>query len=279
MNRLAAALLGGAVTTGALVALRAQPSTERWRRTNYAGRDVSLLGGLATAAGSVSGALAAGGAPGAGAAVVSATAAVLGAVDDADTTSTSKGLRGHLTALRRGEVTTGLMKLVGISGASVVAAAVAPDAGRRSAGERALPSALARTADVLASGVLIAATTNLVNLFDLRPGRALKATGVISAPLALVPGASGRLAGATLGVVAASLPSDLAEETMLGDAGANAVGALAGTALALLPSARLRMVATGAVVGLVLLSEKVSFTTVIASTPVLRDLDAWGRPG
>jgi UDP-GlcNAc:undecaprenyl-phosphate/decaprenyl-phosphate GlcNAc-1-phosphate transferase len=64
---------------------------------------------------------------------------------------------------------------------------------------------------------------------------------------------------------------------MLGDAGANALGALLGAAVAAgLPrSARLAVLA--GVVGLTAASEKVSFTKVIARTPALNKLDMLGR--
>jgi len=281
VNRVAAGLMAAAATTGAAAVLRSRPpgGPARWRRTNYRGRTVDLLGGVATASGAVVGAVCVGGPQGAGAAVVTLTGGVLGALDDADTSSSSKGLRGHLGALRRGEVTTGLLKLVGISAAALVAAGAATGLGARGALGDSAPSAAARAADVVGSAVLIAGTANLVNLFDLRPGRALKLTGLLTAPLALSPGAAGRLGAAALGGVAASWEADLAEETMLGDAGANALGALAGTALASMGSARARHVATAAVVGLVVLSEKVSFSRVIAATPGLRDLDDWARTG
>lgn len=275
MNRVAVALLAGAVSAAAAVVLGERPpgGAARWRRRNFRDREVDLLGGVATAAGTVVGAVAAGGAPGGGAALVSATGAVLGAIDDADTTSESKGLRGHIGALSRGEITTGMLKLVGISSASLIAAGVATGFGRRAADG----GPLARTVDVALSGVLIAGTANLVNLFDLRPGRALKIVGAICAPLSLVPGGTGRVAAAGLGAVATSWDGDLGEETMLGDAGANALGAVAGTALALLPLARVRYLATAGVVGLVLLSEKVSFSQVIATTPWLQRVDDWQR--
>ncbi|GAB2595059.1 hypothetical protein [Pseudactinotalea suaedae] len=276
MNRVAVGLLAAAVTAGTAAVLRSRPPAgpARWKRTNFRGREVDLLGGVAAAGGAVAGAVSAGGAAGAGAALVAATGGVLGAIDDADTTSASKGLRGHLAALRDGEVTTGLLKLVGISTSALAAAGIATGFGRRGGSAGSVP---ARAADVAASGVLIAGTANLVNLFDLRPGRALKLVGLVCAPLTAVPGATGRVAAAGLGTLAAAWESDLAEETMLGDAGANALGAIAGTALALAPVARVRYVATGVVVALVLLSEKISFSRVIGATGWLRAIDDWQR--
>lgn len=275
MNRALTALLAVAATTGASVVLRSRhDETGRWTRANYRGREVDLRGGIGVAAGALTGAVATGGRVGAAATLVTATSGVLGALDDADTESESKGLRGHLTALRRGEVTTGALKLIGISSAAVAAAAIASDLGAR--GRVQPPGWGARAADLLVSGVLIAGTANLVNLFDLRPGRALKLVGALALPVAVAgPGAA--LGTAALGVVAAGGQDDLSEVTMLGDAGANALGALVGTGLALVPSARFRGAVTAAVVSLVLASERISFSRVIADNPILARVDAWGR--
>jgi hypothetical protein len=64
---------------------------------------------------------------------------------------------------------------------------------------------------------------------------------------------------------------------MLGDAGANALGAMLGVAAcAALPRpARLALLAV--IVALTGISEKVSFTKVIARTPALNWLDMLGR--
>jgi hypothetical protein len=75
---------------------------------------------------------------------------------------------------------------------------------------------------------------------------------------------------------------DLAEQGMLGDCGANPVGALLGSTVVLATLARpsgmaWRSGVFAAIVGLTLVSERVSFTSVIESTPVLRDIDGWGR--
>ena len=142
--------------------------------------------------------------------------------------------------------------------------------------------ALAASAiDAASSAVVIASWANLLNLLDLRPGRALKTASIVSAPLLATPGRDGEptrlLAAGTLGVSLIALPEDLLENTMLGDTGANAVGALLGTALACHPSRAVRAGAALSGIGLILASEKVSFSRVIADTPALAALDGLGR--
>lgn len=252
--------------------------TARWTRTNHRGEPVSMLAGPAAAAGAlVGGLLGAGSVRGALAATVATgTAASFGVVDDLteDTTERTKGLRGHLGALARGRVTTGGLKVLGIGAGAVLAAAIATpvraaDGSRRSAAGWGL--------DVLASGALVAASANLVNLLDLRPGRALKAVGLTAAPIALAGGPGAGLAAAVLGTAGAGLEADLAERDMLGDGGANALGALLGTAVVVEAGRPVRYGVLAALVALTLASERVSFTEVIARTPVLREVDAWGR--
>ena len=63
---------------------------------------------------------------------------------------------------------------------------------------------------------------------------------------------------------------------MLGDSGANAIGAMLGVAAASLPR-RSRVLVLGGVAALTAVSEKVSFTSVIARTPALNWLDMLGR--
>ena len=72
------------------------------------------------------------------------------------------------------------------------------------------------------------------------------------------------------------VPDDLGERAMLGDCGANALGAMLGAAAAGLPrTARIALLA--GITGLTAASEKVSFTKVIERTPALRRLDMLGR--
>lgn len=240
-------------------------TSSRWQRTNHAGDPVTLLEGPAYVVGATLGAAAAGPAG----VVATLGAGGFGALDDLAGDGARKGLRGHLGAAAQGRVTTGLVKIAGI-GATGVAAAVLADRGR----------ADLRHLDTLVGGAVVAGAANLTNLLDLRPGRALKATLVAAAPLLGGPSCRASLeaaaaAGAALGVIR----PDLAGTAMLGDTGANAAGALVGTALLGRTGGRGRLVTLGALVALTLASERVSFTRVIESTPGLRELDAWGRPG
>ena len=110
-------------------------------------------------------------------------------------------------------MTTGAVKLGGIGAAGVVAAALIGG----------------RPADMIINAGLTAGGANLLNLFDLRPGRALKVALAGSALIAGTggPGAARAVAGPA-GAALALLPEDLGERAMLGDAGANALGAMLG---------------------------------------------------
>ncbi|WP_298460229.1 hypothetical protein [uncultured Cellulomonas sp.] len=250
-------------------------TAERWTRTNHRGRPVSLLEGPAVAAGLLAGGLVGGGSLRAAAAATVATAggAAFGLVDDLteDPADRAKGLRGHLGALAHGRLTTGGLKVLGIGATALVAAAVATPRG---------PGSSRRTwaLDVLASGALVAGAANLANLLDLRPGRALKAAALCAGPLALAGGRGAGLAGSVVGAAVAAMPDDLAGRDMLGDGGANAVGALLGTACVVDAPRPVRLTVLAGVLALTLASERVSFTEVIARHPVLRELDDWGRP-
>ena len=191
-------------------------------------------------------------------------AAAVGAYDDLAGDAGSKGLRGHLGALGRGQVTTGAVKVLGLAVTGVAATMLA---GRRTIAVDAL-------VDALVGGAVVAGAANLVNLLDLRPGRALKAV-LLLAPL--VPGAGRPLAAVAGGAAAGLLGDDLAERSMLGDTGAAAVGALLGLAAVAGADRRGRWAVLGLLTALTLASEKVSFTRVIESTPGLRELDRLGR--
>jgi UDP-GlcNAc:undecaprenyl-phosphate/decaprenyl-phosphate GlcNAc-1-phosphate transferase len=271
-------MLGAGLARAAWSALRAAPpgGRRRWDRTNHAGHPITLLEGPAYAAAAATAAASAPGLPPrlrAAALVATLGAAGFGALDDLGETGSSKGLRGHLGELARGRLTTGGAKLLGIAATGLAAAALVDLRGHSDRGH---PDRGRGAVDLLASGALVAGCANLVNLLDLRPGRALKAV-LLTAPAAISAHPAGALVAAAVGPAAALLPVDLAEQAMLGDTGANAAGALLGTALVAGLGPRARLVALVGVVALTLASEQVSFTRVIEATPGLRELDALGR--
>ena len=74
---------------------------------------------------------------------------------------------------------------------------------------------------------------NLLNLFDLRPGRAIKVAVASGAMIgAARPGRRRAPPLPPLAAALALLPEDLGERAMLGDAGANALGAMLGASAA-----------------------------------------------
>ncbi|NAZ78215.1 hypothetical protein GTQ99_22795, partial [Kineococcus sp. T13] len=125
---------------------------------------------------------------------------------------------------------------------------------------------------------------NLLNLFDLRPGRAAKVALVAAASLAVgAPGSRGAAAArppaaGVAGACAAVLPADLAGRSMLGDTGANALGALLGVCALARWGRTGRGAALAVVLALTLASERISFSRVIEAVPLLRELDRLGRP-
>jgi hypothetical protein len=173
-----------------------------------------------------------------------------------------RGLRGHLRAIARGHVSTGIVKLVVVTAVAVVT--VAASAGR---------PGWARVAGVL----LLAACANLWNGLDVLPGRALlfacltaPAFGACSwAAAPFVPG---------VGVAAVlALPLDAGERAMLGDAGANLLGFTVGVALyGALTDSQVVAAATVAV-ALNVVADTVTLSRVIDAVPPLRWFDRIGR--
>lgn len=270
---------------------RKRVKASQWERTNFHGATVSLRGGVAMAGAAVASAAVASALsdqPRAalGGVVASLGGGLAGYIDDVDQGAhdggkVAKGLKGHLGALAHGQVTTGVIKIAGI-GASALAASALVGSKATSVG--------GKVADLALNTVLIAGTANLANLLDLRPGRALKATVLVATPLSYFscaaaktpasPASAQRLLASGLNAAAiTALVEDLQETTMLGDTGANAAGALLGTSLAANDSWKLRLGTALGVVGLILASEKVSFSKVIAANPALNWLDQlWRRP-
>ncbi|MEU7716293.1 hypothetical protein ACGF5H_28125 [Micromonospora chalcea] len=282
LGRLLAVGAGVLAARYALRQTRTSPGGPALERTNYRGRTVTLAAGPALAVGAATGgALGAGSAPaGAAALVAGLGAGAVGLYDDVvgarPEQKAAKGFAGHLAALREGQVTAGMVKVAGVGVAGLGAAALLA-ADRRVAAHprRQRAGAFGRGLDVLLGAGVVAGTANLVNLLDLRPGRALKSGMLLGVPLTTGP--YGGIAAGAVGASAALVGDDLGERVMVGDSGANALGALLGVSIAARTGPLGRAGVLAVLAALTAASEKVSFTQVIASTPGLRHLDELGR--
>ena len=187
---------------------------------------------------------------------------LLGAVDDLAGAGQAKGFRGHLGALRRGVVTGGALKAFGGLALGLVVGGIL---------ELSLLPALV-------DALVIALTANLLNLLDLRPGRASKVFLTLWVPLAAA-GLATPFLPVTVMVAAACaiwLSADLGERGMLGDSGSNLLGAVLGGGLVILLDVPARAGILALLVVLTLLSEVRSFTAIIEGNRALRWFDDLG---
>lgn len=235
--------------------------------------------------------------------------AFLGMIDDLYGDPSARGFRGHLKEMRAGRLTTGGLKMLGIGLLAMSAASYVTLIGIPLSAEPTVPAAAERLAQFVCATLVIALSANFVNLTDLRPGRALKTYGIMAVfgigviKVATLysdflglwtpggPEAWGQFAWgvaatflqlSTLTVLAfgplfAVWRFDLGERGMLGDAGANAAGAFAGLLLVMASPLWLLVVLTVVLLALNLVSERVSFSSVIERVRFLRWLDGLGR--
>lgn len=198
---------------------------------------------------------------------------MLGLLDDLAVDEGSSGFRGHVRALADGRLTAGSLKMLAGPAVALVVATTTADSSLLS---------------LLIQGGVIALSANLANLFDRAPGRvtkvataALIALGVATAfnyrddGPRLLPALAG--ASTMLGASWGLMRSELREELMLGDAGANPLGAVIGLAVVLTQSQRVQIGVLVVLILLNLLSEEVSFSRVIRGFGPLRFLDDLGR--
>lgn len=174
----------------------------------------------------------------------------------------AKGFRGHVARLFEGRLTTGFVKLGG--GAAVALLVVSVRA--------------ANWKWLLIDAATVALAANLANLLDRAPGRLLKASVVAGGSLVALGWGSAEVAATApvMGGSWAMLPADLREKTMLGDCGANVVGAVLGFLAVELAGRPTQVWLLAGMVVANLLSEVVSYSRVIDAVPPLRWLDRLG---
>jgi UDP-GlcNAc:undecaprenyl-phosphate GlcNAc-1-phosphate transferase len=262
-----AAITGGAVAAASVPTAIARAPAALFR-TNVSGQAVPAVLGGPLAAGSVAGlgVLAAVGPPPHRRAartvgVLVLVTAVGGFVDDLRGDERERGFRGHLRAALAGNVTGGVVKIVAAGAGGLLAGA--------SRGGR---------GPVVETAALVSLAANLVNLLDRAPGRAAKTSLAAALPLAARGGPWAVASAPLWGALLACLPADLGERAMLGDAGANPLGAVLGWGAASTLGRSGRIVALASLAALNAASERWSFSRAIEGSRLLRALDLIGRP-
>lgn len=187
----------------------------------------------------------------------------LGFIDDILGQRDTLGFKGHFGALLRGRLTTGGLKALG-------------------GGLIAFFLALFLSSswyDVVLNTLIIALFANMLNLLDLRPGRAVKGYFIFLLLILLL--AKGRvdwlLIMPVIGAVLVYFPYDLKAKVMMGDAGSNVLGLILGYLCVSYLSLGIRI---GVLVFLILMhlyTEKYSLTKTIENNSFLRAIDNWGR--
>jgi UDP-GlcNAc:undecaprenyl-phosphate/decaprenyl-phosphate GlcNAc-1-phosphate transferase len=188
---------------------------------------------------------------------------LLGLIDDMFTDA-SRGWRGHSRQTLSGSFSTGALKAAGSLGLALYVMST---------------ENLSTGRYLLATAVLVLAT-NVFNLIDLRPGRSIKALILLGAALSIATANTSALW--TLGLFAGPALIaglyDLRERVMLGDTGANLIGALAGLWIVFTLSGVGQAVALGLLLGITIYGEFRSISEFVQRTPGFRQLDSWGRP-
>jgi UDP-GlcNAc:undecaprenyl-phosphate GlcNAc-1-phosphate transferase len=189
--------------------------------------------------------------------------ALLGLVDDV-LAGSSRGFRGHAAAALKGGFSSGLLKALGTLGLALLVASSLPGS----------------DSDFLLAAAVLVLATNAFNLLDLRPGRSVKAFLLLLLGLTIATQITEPLAalGLFIGPVLVCGWYDLREKAMLGDAGSNVVGALAGVAIVLMLDPGEQLIALAVLLLINLYGEFRSISTVIEKVPGLRHLDSLGRP-
>jgi UDP-N-acetylmuramyl pentapeptide phosphotransferase/UDP-N-acetylglucosamine-1-phosphate transferase len=244
---------------------------------NYRGAEVVSRGGVTLAAPLVVGTFLAwllrdrlqfGGEALCAAAASTALYGALGWLDDARGTTGVRGLKGHFARLLRSrEVTTGLVKAIGGAVLGLWAAYFLGAHGWT----------------VLLGGVAIALSANTVNALDVRPGRAAKlylAASLVCLAFAWATPVRAPLVVlvALLGAMLAFGPADLREQVMLGDTGANPLGAALGMTVVAATHWPWWLALSAALLAFSLAADRWSLTEVVGRVGWLRWVDELGRP-
>ena len=185
-----------------------------------------------------------------------------GIIDDTIGNRDVSGLKGHFKSLFKGKLTTGGFKaLFGGFVGLIISVCISKN-----------------IADIIVNTLVIALSTNLMNLFDLRPGRAIKVYLVIMIAIFFtLTGYVQILPLLILPNVLAYFNYDLKAKAMMGDTGSNVLGISIGILMVMGYTFKVRVSWLVFLVLIHILTEKFSLTKIIEKNKVLNFIDKLGR--
>ena len=185
-----------------------------------------------------------------------------GIIDDTIGNRDVSGLKGHFKSLFKGTLTTGGFKaLFGGFVGLIISVSISKD-----------------IIDIVVNTLVIALSTNLMNLFDLRPRSTIKVYLVIMITIFFtLSGYIQILPLLILPNVLAYFNFDLKAKAMMGDTGSNVLGISIGILMVLGYTLKVRIVWLVFLVLIHLLTEKFSLTKIIEKNKVLNFIDRLGR--
>jgi len=188
---------------------------------------------------------------------------LVGLMDDLIGEKDVKGLKGHIFNFIKGNPTTGGIKAgVGFLVALFVSLVLSRN-----------------IIEIIINTLIIALFTNLINLFDLRPGRSSKVF-ILFAIIMLIFSATNqynKIIYSFFGILLVYLPLDLKAKVMMGDVGSNTMGITLGIYCAFTQNIIAKLVYLLLLFVLHILAERVSFTKIIENNRLLKFLDDLGR--
>lgn len=186
----------------------------------------------------------------------------VGIIDDSLGNRGVTGLIGHFKALFKGSLTTGAFKalLGGFVGLTLAVTL-----------SKSIPNIIVAT-------LVVALSTNMMNLFDLRPGRAIKAYVILVIIIFLASAKFNReVMMLIVPAVLAYFYFDLRALTMMGDAGSNVLGVSIGVFIVSSFDLPVQLVSLVLLVAIHVLTEKFSLTKIIENNKFLNYVDKLGR--
>jgi len=184
----------------------------------------------------------------------------VGYIDDLAGGKEYQGFKGHLKSVLEGQLTTGLLKAL----ISLVAVFLVINIEKINIYHK------------ITNLLVILLMTNLINLFDLRPGRALKFFLILSVPL-FVQGNFFLYLLPVFLIMTVYLSLELQGKVMLGDTGSNTLGAILGIGYIKTFSIINKIFLLVFLLFLNIAAERISFSGVIQKNRYLRWFDHLGR--